>query len=297
MSDDGRKWARGPASDATDTGATFPTSGPQLGMYDVAAGTPGVVAIGYAARPDLQATIWFSPDGLSWERIPLGLDGPGTAPGDPLAVRINAVTWDGGQFVAVGEDRSDLIGTSLAKAKARAAVWTSPDGRSWARVPHSAALNVGKFFDTLEDPASGGMHDVVAGPAGLVAVGSVCDGSPGGCQPAAWTSADGSTWERAPDMPVAAGDLSSVVASTHAGYLAVGPSACDGCQALAFTSADGRSWAPQAFDRRHDFTTIASINDVLFAIATDQPTTVWASDDGQIWLQSAVTGGPTPRAG
>ena len=141
------------------------------------------------------------------------------------------------------------------------------------------------------------MRDVVAGPAGLVAVGSVCDGSPGGCQAAAWTSPDAQTWERAPDMPSAAGDLSSVVASTRAGYLATGPAACDGCQSLAFTSADGRSWQPQSFDGRHDFTTIASINDMLFAIAPDEPTTFWNSDDGQVWLQSTTTGGPTTGGG
>ena len=69
--------------------------------------------------------------------------------------------------------------------------------------------------------------------------------------------------------------------------------ACDGCQALAFTSFDGRSWAPQTFDGRHDFTTVAAIDDMLLAIAADEPTTVWTSDDGVVWLQSAVAGGPT----
>jgi hypothetical protein len=207
------------------------------------------------------------------------------------------VTWDGGQFVVVGEDRSDFNGRNLAKAKVRAAVWTSADGRAWTRVPHTAALDVGKLVDTLEDPGSGGMSDVVMGPQGLIAVGSVCDGTPAGCTAAAWTSPDGHTWEPAPDHPAAHGALTSVVASTRAGYLAAGPTLCDGCQALAFTSADGRSWEPQSFDGRHDFTTITSINGMLFAIVPDQPTIVWASDDGQIWLQSSVTGGPTTGGG
>ena len=295
-STDGREWARAPASDATDIGATFPTSGPELGMYDVAAGAPGIVAVGYAARPDMQATIWFSPDASSWERIPLGPDGPGTAPDDPMGIRVEAVTWDGTRFVVVGADRTDLSGRSLGKAKARAAVWTSSDGLSWARVPHTADLKVGGFVDTLEDPATGGMFDVISGPAGLVAVGSVCNVPPAGCQPAVWTSADGTTWERSSDMPDAAGVLGSVAASS-AGYLAVGTAACDACQALAFTSFDGQSWAPQSFDRRHDFTTVAAIGDMLFAIAAAEPTTVWTSDDGEVWLQSGVAGGPTTGGG
>lgn len=295
-STDGRTWARGPASDATDTGAVFSTGGPEIGMFDVAAGTPGVVAIGYAARPNLQATIWFSPDAASWERIPLGLDGAGTAPGDRLAVRVYAVTWDGRQFVAVGEDRSDFNGRNFAKAQARAAVWTSPDGRTWTRVPHTAALDVGKFFDTLEDPATGGMHDVVAGPAGLVAVGSVCDGSPNGCQPASWTSTDGHTWERAPDMLTAPGALTSVVASPSA-YVATGLAKCDGCSTIALTSTDGRSWGVQEFDHLGHFNSLAAIGDRLFAISSDPSMAVWTSKDGTDWLPSAVVGGPTTGAG
>ena len=85
---DGQTWVRGPASDATDTGATFPTSGPELGMFDVARGA-GIVAIGYAARPDLQATIWFSPDAVTWERIPSASTDPGRRR-RPDGGRINA---------------------------------------------------------------------------------------------------------------------------------------------------------------------------------------------------------------
>ena len=184
---DGQAWVRAPVSDATDIGASFSTSGPEIGMFDVAAGTPGIVAIGYAARPDLQATTWFSPDGTSWERIPLALDTIGADAGNTLPYRVHAVAWDGRSFVVVGEDRSDWqgFGSSIATAKARAAVWTSTDGRTWTRVPHAAVFDVGGFIDTTEDPESGGMRDVVAGPDGLVAVGSVCTSKPVGCEPAA----------------------------------------------------------------------------------------------------------------
>ncbi len=167
-STDGKAWQRTPAGDPTDTGASFPTSGPEIGMFDVAAGGPGIVAIGYAARPDMAATIWFSSDnGASWERAKIG---------DVGSTRVNAIAWDGRQFVMVGEDRSQWDGTleGMDKASARAAVWTSTDGYNFTRVPHSAVLDVGEFMDTMEDPSTGGMNDVVAGPRGLVAVGSVC---------------------------------------------------------------------------------------------------------------------------
>ena len=65
----GRAWERAPASDATDTGAYFPTSGPEIGMFDVAAGGAGIVAIGYAARPDHgRRRPGSRRDGASWER-------------------------------------------------------------------------------------------------------------------------------------------------------------------------------------------------------------------------------------
>ena len=120
----------------------------------------------------MAATIWFSSDnGASWERAKIG---------DVGSTRVNAIAWDGRQFVMVGEDRSQWDGTldGMDKASARAAVWTSTDGYSFTRVPHSAILDVGEFIDTMEDPSTGGMNDVVAGPAGLVAVGSVCTAEP-----------------------------------------------------------------------------------------------------------------------
>jgi hypothetical protein len=237
-STDGKAWLRTPAGDPTDTGAYFSTSGgPEIGMFDVAAGDPGIVAIGYAARPDLAATIWFSSDdGASWERARIG---------DVGSTRVNAITWDGRQFVMVGEDRSQWDGTlkGMAKATARAAVWTSPDGRTWTRAPHTAALDVGEFQDTMEDPSTGGMNDVVAGPAGLVAVGSVCTAEPGGCKAAAWTSPDGSSWEREVAMR-APGDVAfssglNGVAASDSGYIAVSDD-------TVVMSADGRSWERRA---------------------------------------------------
>jgi Putative zinc-finger len=287
---DGRTWKRPPVSDATDAGAWVALSGVQVGMFDVAAGTPGIVAIGYAARPDIQATTWFSPDGASWERVPLG---------DANSSRVNAVTWDGHQFVAVGEDRSqapDLKG--LATTTARAAVWTSTDGRTWTRVPHSTVLDVGGFIDTMEDPMTGGMRGVIAGPAGLVAVGSVCQNDPAACKPAVWTSTDGTARTRAADVPNVPGVLKAV-ATSRSGYVAVGAQSCSGsplsqaggCPALILTSPDGQAWTQQPFEQSGDLRTITWIGDRYFATAPDGPQLLWTSSDGSTWVPAAVEGG------
>ena len=239
-------WQRTPAGDLVDTGAEsavsgLATTGPEVGMFDVAAGDPGIVAIGYAARPDMAATIWFSSDnGASWERARIG---------DVGSTRVNAIAWDGRQFVIVGEDRSLWDGTLEAtdNAAVRAAVWTSTDGYNFTRVPHAAALDVGGVIDTMNGPSAGGMSDVVAGPGGLVAVGSVCAADPGAwdpvpCSPMAWTSTDGITWERATamqaadDQAVIDAGLTEVAASDDR-YVAAGGS-------WVLTSTDGRTWSP-----------------------------------------------------
>lgn len=299
---DGQSWTRTAASDATDTGFYLGTSGPEIGMFDVAAGDPGIVAIGYAARPNLQSTIWFSVDGSAWERIPLGLDGSGStaASADRFAVRVHAVTWDGRSFVAVGEDRTEAGGSveQMLAGTARAAVWTSLDGRTWTRVPHAPVFDVGRFIDTMEDPASGGMRDVMAGPAGLVAIGSVCTSAPVGCEPAAWISPDGTAWERVDGMPAISGILKAI-ARSDAGYVAVGARLCDsspvaipyGCPALVLTSSDGRAWVQQPFDQSGDVRTVTRIGSRFVATTPDGPETVWMSDDGSAWVAVEPPGG------
>ena len=304
---DGHTWVRPPASDATNIGAYLSTTGPEIGMFDVTAGLfgGGFVAIGYAARPDLQATTWFSPDGTTWERIPLGLEPPAPSPGGFNGARVNAVTWDGRQFVIVGEDRSDWkgFGSTLATAKARAAVWTSADGRAWTRVPHAPVFEVGGFIDTTEDPESGRMSDVVAGPEGLVAVGSVCTSKPVGCEPAAWTSSDGTSWERVAEMPALSGRLEAIAAS-DTGYVAVGNVGCDAshtssppsCAGLVLTSTDGRTWAKRPFEGPAYLGTVTAIGDRFFATATSGPETVWVSADGKTWAPLEAEGGPSTDA-
>ena len=81
-----------------------------------------------------------------------------------------SVTAGGPGLVAVGSDGS------------AAAVWTSPDGITWSRVPHDESVFSGA-----------GISSVTVGGPGLVAV-----GSDGVRAAVVWTSVDGITWSRVP---------------------------------------------------------------------------------------------------
>jgi hypothetical protein len=76
---------------------------------------------------------------------------------------------------------SGLIAVGVSHGQA--AVWTSPDGVAWSRVPHDEALfgapiSPERLAQAADQGARYGMTAVAAGPSGLVAVGS--DGSVGG---------------------------------------------------------------------------------------------------------------------
>jgi hypothetical protein len=318
-STDGRAWDRAPASDALDIGTYFATSGPEIGMFDVAAGGPGVVAIGYAARPDMQATVWFSPDGVSWDRVALDLGSPEAETVFRPDTRVDVVAWTGERFVVAGVDRSDGAHTAeeLATARPRAAVWTSVDGRTWTRVPdgalpatingvdpavatgNEAAFEIGGYIDTMEDPSTGGMSDLEAGPSGLVAVGSICEprdvamdsGSPG-CRPAVWKSPDGIRWDRTEAASVEDGGLGEG-ALLGSRVIAVGGWRCDvadypSCPLAIGLDADGTWTDPVPDAPSLSELTIAA--DRLLAIGAPidgEGTRLWASVDGLTWSPAA----------
>ena len=117
-----------------------------------------------------------------WSRVPHDVDVFGGGYGGEL----RAVTQSGSGLVAVGDTCSDILdGNPVCEAGA----WVSPDGVSWQRVPGGSDL----FGPTA-------LIDVAAGPSGVVAVGVTCRTSltsSDPCDPAAWFSPDGLTWERA----------------------------------------------------------------------------------------------------
>jgi hypothetical protein len=161
-----------------------------------------------------------SPDGITWSRVPHYE----AIFGGETGAWMSSVTAGGPGLVAVGSQWS--LGVSTA------AVWTSPDGITWSRVPHNETVF-----------AEAGMRSVIAAGAGLVAVGSA------GSDAAVWTSPDGITWSRVPhDEAIFGGEANygiSSVTAARPGLVAVGGSSFgqeDG-QGAVWTSPDGVTWS------------------------------------------------------
>jgi hypothetical protein len=167
-------------------------------VVSIAAGPGGYVAVGTtgAVGRATGSAVWRSADGARWERV---------AGGSALAAgAMTSVTAGGPGYVAVG---ASLDAT-------RALVWLSPDGTTWSLAPDQESLTYHGLRIALAD--------VVAGADGtLVAVGHFLFGQQYG-QGATWTSPDGRTWTRGPDL-AALGQAEPVsVIADGAGYLAVG---------------------------------------------------------------------------
>jgi hypothetical protein len=226
---------------------------------------------------------WTSADdGLTWQRAAVG--GPGGF--------MQAVTVGGPGLVAVGYES----GTDD-----DAAVWTSPDGLSWTRVPHDEAVFGG--------PGSEEMFGVTAGGPGLVAVGwGVVDGDEGA---AVWVSTDGYTWERIIDNAVfggPGGQAMYAVVAGGPGLVAVGYDFLEGeWDAAVWTSTDGLNWSevPAAGavfggPNIQEMRSVALGGPGLVAVGNDYAEVavngaVWTSADGLTWTRvphdAAVFGG------
>jgi hypothetical protein len=198
-SPDGLTWTRVPHDEAAFGGES------QQMMLSVTTGGPGLVAVGTDGYPYIgnsgqlsefpdelavDAAVWTSPDGLVWTRVPHNE----AIFGGPDEQRMVSVTAGGPGLVAVGSGTAAEFGSAIV-----AAVWTSPDGYIWSRVPHDEDI-----FATSREERWPGAHEeqmlsVTAWGPGLVAVGF--DTVAGGCSwdSAVWTSPDGLTWSRVPD--------------------------------------------------------------------------------------------------
>jgi hypothetical protein len=216
---------------------------------------------------------------------------------------MSSVVAGGPGLVAVGSD-FNIDGDS------DAAVWTSPDGFNWSRVPHDEAV----FGGAGEQ----GMSSVVAGGPGLVAVGSDGIGvwvltssdqdfDPVDADAAVWTSSDGITWSRVPhDEAVFGGEGGHVmlsVTSRGPGLVAVGAASSvdtgdkpSNADAAVWVSVDGFTWSrvphdPEVFavsDRDWMASVIAGGPGLVAVGSTgDVQTThnaaVWTSADGITW--------------
>jgi hypothetical protein len=93
------------------------------GIMDVAAGGPGLVAVGTdGSGGDLDAAVWVSADGHTWTRVPHDESIFG---GDNAQAMV-AIAAAGTTLIAGGLDQT--------RNGTKAAVWTSADGYLWARL-------------------------------------------------------------------------------------------------------------------------------------------------------------------
>lgn len=194
VSSDGLVWYRVPHSEQVFGGSQsmLPTDEYIRG---VAAGGPGVVAVGSSGMLSAtDAVVWTSSDGTTWSRVPHDEDVFGGA-------EMLDVVAGGPGLVAVG--RADGI----------AAVWTSEDGREWTKVSGEGA-----GFGRAERST---IYAVTTGGPGLVAIGGDATSGPS-YEPVVWTSVDGITWERVPDLGFPSGDYMSDVIGGGPGLIAVG---------------------------------------------------------------------------
>jgi hypothetical protein len=185
---DGHSWVR-----VTDQPAF--ADGRVASIVSTAAGLVAVGTTGPVGRATGSA-VWRSRDGTTWERVP----GSKALAAGAMA----AVTTGGPGLVAVG---AALDGTE-------AMVWLSKDGVAWELAPDQDSLTYHGLRITIAD--------VTAGADGtLVAVGHFLFGSQFG-QGTTWTSKDGSSWTRAPDLAAfGQGEPAAVIADGPV-YVAVG---------------------------------------------------------------------------
>jgi molecular chaperone DnaK len=207
-SSDGSSWSR-----LSQPGAISEPGRSIMIVATCADGHGGLVAGGTSAIASdptlaLQATIWHSSDGRTWD--PATVDGDVGASVEDVAVGPDAL-------VAVGLAQPDNAGTS------RGLAWYSGDGMTW----HSATVSDSDGYSLLA---------VAAWRGGFLAIGSGTGG-----RAAAWTSADGRGWTLVASLPemfeahriVAFGDRIVVV-----GSLAGKPET--------LTSGDARTWTQAA---------------------------------------------------
>jgi len=242
------------------------------GVIDsVAAGGPGLVAVGVNAYPEGDPAMWTSVDGITWTQVPLDEEvfgdggpvsvitaGPGlVAVGHGVWTSVDGIVWsrvpDEERIfedawltsVIVGGPGLVAVGVVAEGEGDNAAVWTSVDGIVWSRVPHDEAT-----FGENHPSVDLSVFNVTVGGPGLVAVGMDWSGSD--ADAAVWTSIDGLTWTRVPhDEEVFGGSGHQAINGVTAagpGLVAVGTERSGRQQAVVWTSVDGLTWTRVARD-------------------------------------------------
>jgi hypothetical protein len=224
-------------------------------IQDIAAGPDGFVAVGQGvygsslASVSHTATVWESPDGISWT-IAEGNKAQFWDTTMWYEAEIQAVTAFDGIWVAGGTIHPLYEDENVA-------FWISEDGRDYALIADDPDLG------TFPAPETQGVTGIAATDGRLIAVGwdspsSYWDGGTSNRtetgRAAIWTSADGSEWERVAADAAALGGPGYVAATdivlAETGFVAVGAGfeGYDG-RGIVWTSVNGREWTRQEHSR------------------------------------------------
>jgi len=190
FSADGQTWV---SADHVDAGILELTSdgdfspGTYGEMEGMAYGNGRFVAVGEARDvveepySNPRAAVWTSLDGLTWIRLP---DDDEVFNG-PWHQEMSAVIYGPNGFVAVGSSEDDNGSSSVG------AIWHSPNGIDWTRIPNDEAL----FGEYVEDSWHG-LWNVTYGDSGYVAVGWIAGEGGVGTVGSVLHSLDGTDWTR-----------------------------------------------------------------------------------------------------
>jgi hypothetical protein len=180
-------------------------------MRAIVPASPGLVAAGTDTSPggDLDAAVWTSHDGISWNRLTLAsLSGPGEQ------LILGAATV-GDRLVAVGSSTSQDGDLDAAVWVRAAGGWTSAAGSTWVSVLALSAFG-GDGDQRMSSVTSVGGAMFAGGSS--TQEGADPDG-------AVWSSADGLEWRREP-VSVVEGDglqrIGSLVPFASDRFLAAG---------------------------------------------------------------------------
>jgi hypothetical protein len=147
---DGREWTA-----VSRDPEVFP---PGSGVKALAAGSNASVAVGWSE--DGQPASWTTQDGITWRRSP---DQDAF-----LSDGENGLYYYIGGFRSVASGPSGFVAVGMERSETdvdEAAVWTSPDGQAWIRVPTAAV------FEGSSDSSWAGMGDVSSWGQRFVAAG------------------------------------------------------------------------------------------------------------------------------
>jgi hypothetical protein len=254
-------------SASSPSSTTSPATGPTR-----APATPPVAGLSWTKAADVSR-----PEAAFAEQSadPTGPSGPGTAghPGHFVGQAIvDDVAASGGRLAAVGYVGLRGVWTAIG--------WSSADAERWT-------------LTTIDSTTASLAVAVAAVPAtgGFVAGGRV------GLAPAAWTSADGTTWHRQVVPTLSNGaewERVTTILPVTGGFIAggsVGPELGDR-RARFWSSADGTTWEPVPDDPAFAGAEVADILGVgnrfvaIGKLGTGQRWTgsiAWVSDDGRRW--------------